>query len=714
MASPFPPIPTPDNTLAGIQATVIALKRAVDILTLGVGPASTRSTLTNAAAGATRISSVAAQTLASARDSTTVALTAAQMALQDALATTNANVTAAGNTAASALATAGDTTVAVSNEATTRQQADLAETEARTVADAALQNNINITNAAITTEANTRATADTAETNARTAADSALQTSINTVSANLTTEQTTRANADTAETNARTAADSTLQNNIDTANAAITTEANTRVAADTAQALATTTLSSTLSAQLNPKKTWKAATAPTFDQIFPPGVQACPVGNLDDGVSPVPYGVGWWTNTTRVENVGTDLAGWTLAGGHTIAATLVGAWAASSAYECFDLNGYGQIYWADPGTTYEFSAYTGAPRCRLLIGIYFYDASWTELGEFWSDAYGNGVNNMDAVGGASLSGYKRLWTIATAPANTTYVQFITRADNQGSAATGQSDPYQFITRPYFGRVPAGQTTPTDWQPWEPPVWINTAANNQVNIWSGIYGAGWVYSADTRIDANSASITSLMSTTNGLSAQWSMQATIDGVTGGLIFSGLKRADGTGVTYNLELNSNVVINGSLLVNGSITSTQIAPATIANSNMAPGSVDTPQLVANSVSHNGVVGGSGTQSVTVTCRAGARVLVIGGYAGDGPQVLNAANTSLNIYAGSTLLGSTVVTHRIDSTTVGYVTTTYGEYNPAMWFVLYLPTVTGNVTFSVSSPVASGSFALSVTELAA
>lgn len=69
MASPFPPIPTPDNTLAGIQATVVALKRAMDILTLGVGSASTQSALTNAASGATRISSVAAQTLAAARSS---------------------------------------------------------------------------------------------------------------------------------------------------------------------------------------------------------------------------------------------------------------------------------------------------------------------------------------------------------------------------------------------------------------------------------------------------------------------------------------------------------------------------------------------------------------------------------------------------------------------------------------------------------------------
>lgn len=77
--------------------------------------------------------------------------------------------------------------------------------------------------------------------------------------------------------------------------------------------------------------------------------------------------------------------------------------------------------------------------------------------------------------------------------------------------------------------------------------------------------------------NSASITTLQNATanidGALSVLWSVQGYIDGVTGGLRLTGVRKADGSGTYYNLIIDANTTINGNLLVNGSVVTTAAA---------------------------------------------------------------------------------------------------------------------------------------------
>ena len=74
------------------------------------------------------------------------------------------------------------------------------------------------------------------------------------------------------------------------------------------------------------------------------------------------------------------------------------------------------------------------------------------------------------------------------------------------------------------------------------------------------------------------IASNLTAIDGLSATWSIQASINNTTGGLEFTGIRKADGTGY-YNLEINSNVVINGDAVINGTITANELANNSVSN---------------------------------------------------------------------------------------------------------------------------------------
>jgi hypothetical protein len=94
--------------------------------------------------------------------------------------------------------------------------------------------------------------------------------------------------------------------------------------------------------------------------------------------------------------------------------------------------------------------------------------------------------------------------------------------------------------------------------------------------------------------------------NTLGVQWSVQATINSSTGGLTFTGLQKADGTGATYNLEITSNVTINGNLLTSGSITGSKIAAGTITASNIATGTITADKTSAGTITADRIVAGT------------------------------------------------------------------------------------------------------------
>lgn len=131
----------------------------------------------------------------------------------------------------------------------------------------------------------------------------------------------------------------------------------------------------------------------------------------------------------------------------------------------------------------------------------------------------------------------------------------------------------------------------------------------------------------------------------LSVQWSIVGNINGVTGGLTLTGIKKADGSGPTFNLEIDSNVTINGNLLVNGTISSPKIAND----------AVTTEKILANSVSYTGGASSlTGTSTVNLVGVPGAVVMIVGTYDGTAASGGGTITISVNgtVIASGTIPG--------------------------------------------------------------
>lgn len=102
--------------------------------------------------------------------------------------------------------------------------------------------------------------------------------------------------------------------------------------------------------------------------------------------------------------------------------------------------------------------------------------------------------------------------------------------------------------------------------------ITTVSNEQIVL------AQHVLDVETEVDGNKASISQLFTSVNGLGVQWAIQGYVGGSYGGLVFTGIKRADGVGADFLLEINSNVVINGNLIVTGTIYNAQLSNSAVS----------------------------------------------------------------------------------------------------------------------------------------
>lgn len=109
-----------------------------------------------------------------------------------------------------------------------------------------------------------------------------------------------------------------------------------------------------------------------------------------------------------------------------------------------------------PGERYEFSAYTGAHRCRVLVQLYFFDVNGVAV----SGTSAPEENNSEAAGGQSLGQYKRLGGFAVAPATavSAYMQIV-----KGPTTSG-SDSYCMLIAPMLAVARASQTRLSPWGP----------------------------------------------------------------------------------------------------------------------------------------------------------------------------------------------------------------------------------------------------------
>lgn len=114
-----------------------------------------------------------------------------------------------------------------------------------------------------------------------------------------------------------------------------------------------------------------------------------------------------------------------------------------------------------------------------------------------------------------------------------------------------------------------------------------------------------------VDGQTATLNSISASYNGIAVKYGVTGYINGATGGFVLTGIGKNDGS-ASYLLEITADVVINGNLLVTGSTSYGKLASDT-----------------ANRLSNGGFAEAYGQTSVSVYCRAGAKILVIGTYAG-------------------------------------------------------------------------------------
>ncbi|MBB3265038.1 hypothetical protein FHW79_002658 [Azospirillum sp. OGB3] len=150
---------------------------------------------------------------------------------------------------------------------------------------------------------------------------------------------------------------------------------------------------------------------------------------------------------------------WTLSGGHMLwvhqlDAVSPGNWIGY--YNHPDNNWLGIPI--DPTKYCEFSIYTGAHRCKVEVGVAFYNAAGVNIGE----AFGT-TNDEQGAGGQSLTGYKRLWVKAlpTAGAVTARPLIIKHHTKPGA---GNTDSWAFFAMAFFGECAPNATEPQPWQP----------------------------------------------------------------------------------------------------------------------------------------------------------------------------------------------------------------------------------------------------------
>lgn len=215
----------------------------------------------------------------------------------------------------------------------------------------------------------------------------------------------------------------------------------------------------------------------------------------------------------------------------------------------------------------------------------------------------------------------------------------------------------------------------------------------------------VTTLSTTVSGNTASITTLNASVGGVLVKYGVQGSINGVTGGFVFSGVLKNDGS-VSYNMEFQSNVTIYGNLLVAGTITTAKAA------SNAFTRAAST------------VASGASTVSLVMACRAGAVVLVrCVGNPNAAYQSGTPSTITCSLYAGSTLLGSpyvdTVVrdTPNASAPVSGSVANvTYSTSWKITNFVverLWTCPADGNYTFEATLSSQTSDLTLTTTELA-
>jgi hypothetical protein len=172
--------------------------------------------------------------------------------------------------------------------------------------------------------------------------------------------------------------------------------------------------------------------------------------NSDLTLSGGSWAISWLQNGVADASIARNLAGdtWRPIGGNTIGVTRSG-----TPTGVWDMQNTSKIP-VIAGQRYEVSGLLACHRCNAQLTIGWYTAAGTYItengGPACTTAYG---------GGQSLTGYFQGAFFITAPTGAVYATFWVR-----SSATGESNPYTWLTQGMVCQAAPSQTTPSQWSP----------------------------------------------------------------------------------------------------------------------------------------------------------------------------------------------------------------------------------------------------------
>lgn len=151
-------------------------------------------------------------------------------------------------------------------------------------------------------------------------------------------------------------------------------------------------------------------------------------------------------------------------------------------------------------------------------------------------------------------------------------------DEQTARVGGDSANADAITTLNATLFGAGGTVPT----------INANITNEqtARVNGDSANANAINTLTTTVNGHTSSISTHQSSIDGISVRYGVQGSINGTTGGFVFAGIRRLDGT-VTYDLEINANVAIRGNLVIDGTLTGPKIGNDQLDNRTLEIGAV-------------------------------------------------------------------------------------------------------------------------------
>jgi hypothetical protein len=472
-----------------------------------------------------------------------------------------------------------------------------------------------------------------------TAVTDAIAGDVTTNTASISSEASARASADTAiasDVTSLTATVSTNTGNISTNASSISTESSARASGDSANASSITTLEATVAAV-------GAGSNLCYNSLFSDAPDAGNFANF------APDGWGSLQTNDGTGNYSYGVTGTGVAGAYELPGeTSLLIWQNDTEAAGYVYDWRGPTAACEEGDRVLAHVLSGAHRCQVDIILAMLNSSGTEV------RYVNGTsNNQEALGGATISSWKKLVAHTDVQSGEVAFRLILR---KNQTATG-ADSFLFVARPMLEIGHATQTSPSPFSP------------------DGAYSVAQVTNIAEAYATDSASTARLVWTVNTSTNSATIEQT----------AAEGYADGTWNGSAISLTADeITLDGDVIVTGTLTTGKLEANAVSDT--AADSTDAAVALSNNTWTN-------VASATVAVASGADV-IISGFCFHVANYSGGASGSSAVTAQVRLRRDSTVLRTQDATTYVYLTGGPGSLTSASRG----PTTISDVDLSLSA----------------